>query len=223
MPTKLTRPTVVAGALVLLAFLFPGFTLHASGPWVPFVSQRLVKVYKVSGNSKHLISEKSEVWLRNSQGSTYLRSTPMIGVKPSAQWEMATLVDATTDTTYVIDYRNKTVRVEKGHPPTPRTPPTPDSFHSSMPKDRFIGRKTIDGIKCEGYRMLWAPGTARVDAGKPAGEAWVAPSLNFAALENTIQDRMAGQEIDIRVVSIQAGQEPDSALFKIPAGFRVLK
>jgi len=210
------------GIIAPLVLIFWCSTLLASGRWVPFVAQRLMQTYQLSGNSKKLIAEKSEVWLRNSQGSIYLRGTPIVGVTPSAAWETASLFDAASGTTYLIDYKNQTVTAQRKGKPV--APPTAASFHSHMPQSRFIGRKTIDGIECEGWRMVWSGGSPPPNSGQPAGEIWVAPSLNFAELDGVILDHLIGEEIDVHVVSISPGQEPDTGLFQLPpAGFSLIQ
>lgn len=218
------RPTrrVIPWIALVVSVPFWSAGSRAQGPWVPFVAQRLAKVYQLNAGGKKLIAEQSGVWLRNGQGSIYMRNTPLLGNLPAAAAETATLTDGTTGTAYLIDYASKTVRMKrKGQP---RKLPTSASFHSRMPQDRFIGRKTIDGIECEGYRMLWSMGAPSPDSGQDAGEMWVAPSLNFAPLDMVIMHDEIEREIDVDVVSISPGQEPDRALFRIPpVGFTLLR
>lgn len=186
--------------------------VQAAGQWVPFVAQRTGSVYKVSGNSKKLISQTSDVWLRNSDGSTYERGTPLFGNTPAIAPDLATLFDARTGTTYRINYKSQTMTRERIGKPV--SPPTASTF--KMPPSRFIGQKKIAGIVCKGWRMVWSMAAPAVNAGKPAGEAWFAPSLNFTALENVIIDHAAGEETIIQVTSIHPGQLPDQRLFEIP-------
>lgn len=184
--------------------------VQAAGQWVPFVAQRMVSVYKVSGNTKELISQTGEVWLRDSDGSTYERGTPLFGNTPAIAPDLATLFDARTGTTYQINYKSQTMTRERIGQPV--SPPTTSTFH--MPPSRFIGQKKIAGVECKGWRMVWSMAT--VNAGKPAGEVWVAPSLNFAALENVFVDQAGGEETIFQVTSIRPGQPPDQRLFQIP-------
>lgn len=214
---KTTRPIMAAG-LVLVALALPSIASAAAGHWVPFVAQRISKTYRVTPKGKVLIKETSQVWLRSSNGSLYQRNMPVFGGGPAMEAETATLFDATTGTTYMINYKGQTARsMKKGQPPEP---PTPASFHARMPKNQFIGRKTIDGIECEGWRMNWGASVVHPGGGN-AGETWVAPSLNFVPLEAVINDN--GLEVDLQVTAIQPGREPDPSLLQIPAGFSVLK
>jgi hypothetical protein len=203
---------LVALALIVLAFS-PGLP-GGSGPWVPFVAQRIARLYRISGAGKTLIQEVSEVWLRNSQGSLYLRKTPIVSELPQVAYEKAMLSDATTGTTYMLDYAAKTIRiVGKGKPVVP---PTSASFSSDMPQDRFVGKKTIAGVECLRWRMVWADSAAHA-AGEPGGEMCFAPSLNFAPIEAVESD--GAMESDTEVTSIQPGEEPDPKLFQLPEGF----
>jgi hypothetical protein len=219
MRSKFKAVRVLVGCcLVFLAFVLPSISLAAAGHWVPFVAQRISKVYEVTPNGKVLIAETSQVWLRDSKGSLYQRNTPVFGRGPGMESATATLFDGTTGTTYMINYPGKMVRTMKtGHP---AEPPTPASFHAYMPQNRFIGRRIIDGIECEGWRTKWADSAAHPGGGN-AGETWVAPSLDFVPLESVMNDN--GMEIDVRVTSIQTGTEPDASLMQIPAGFSVFK
>jgi hypothetical protein len=203
---------LVALALIVVEFS-PGLP-GGSGPWVPFVAQRIARLYRISPSGKKLIGEASEVWLRNSQGSLYLRRTPIVSEVPEAAYEKAMLVEATTGTTYMLDYAAKTIRIlRKGKP---LVPVTPASFSSSMPQDRFIGKKTIAGVECLQWRMVSADSLVHT-AGEPGGEMCFAPSLNFAPIESVDSD--GAMESQMEVTSIQPGQDPDPKLFQLPDGF----
>lgn len=217
MPGKTVR---VAGGvgMALLAIAFPWLTLHASGHWVPFVAQRVSKVYRVTASGKVLVSETSQLWLRNSQGSVYRRKlrikAPGLSDKPASA--TAKLFDNTTGITYRIIYPTKSVLImtKRG----PAVPTTSVSFHKQLTKDRFIGRKIIDGIECEGWRLTWGITNAHPTGGD-AGVEWVAPSLNYIPLESVINDDP--YELVRRVTKIQPRTEPDSHFFQLPAAFSV--
>jgi hypothetical protein len=165
--TRMIRAAALGG-LALLAVVFPHGLLRGAESWVPFVAQRMIKIYRVSGNSKVLLQVNSGLWLHNSQGSLYERNTIVVGDSPQLLPEIALLSDAAMGLTY-IDYTNKSVKLlQKGKP---LAPPTAQSFHSyfsqpPLPRiyfhlafdrmiNRFMARKTIAGIECEGWRMVW--------------------------------------------------------------------
>jgi hypothetical protein len=210
--TVLRLLLLVALALITLN-LSSGLT-GGSGPWVPFVAQRIASLYRVSGSGKTLIQQVSEVWMRNSQGSTYLRKTPIVSELPEVVYEKAMLSDATTGTTYMLDYAAKTVRIlGKGKAVVP---PTSAAFSSNMPQDRFLQKKTIAGVECLQWQMLSANSVDGA-ASEPGGEMCFAPSLNFAPIESVTSD--GAMESDVEVTSIQPGQEPDPKFFQLPDGF----
>ena len=208
----------IACCLVLLGVIVPGPATGGEGPWVPFVAQRISKTYRLSATGKTLIGEESDLWLRDDQGSLYLRITPIFGAVPGAP-EVVLLFDATTGSTYRIDYRSKTIRAQRGGQPV-AAPLDAESFHSRRPRDRFIGRKTILGIECEGWRTVWAKSVAHPEGGS-GGEEWVAPSLNFAPLESVTID--LGIEVDIRMTEIEPGAKADPMFFQLPQGFALGK
>lgn len=208
--------TAARACAALVAIAFSCVCALGAGPWVPFVAQRIAKTYRLSASGKNLTRETSEVWLRNSAGSTYLRNTVVFGSSPPGASERAMLFDALTGTTYVIDYGAKTVRVmRKGSPPAP---PSAASFEKNMANNQPVKQKAVAGVACMGWKMGWS-GSAVHTRGEPAGEAWFAPSLNFLPLATVMVDRENGVEIDTAVVSIQPGREPNPKLFLVPSDF----
>lgn len=204
--------------MALLAIAFPWLTLHASGPWAPFVAQRVSKVYRVTASGKVLVSERNQLWLRNSQGSLYQRNLLIKapGLSDESASTTAKLFDNTTGITYRIIYPTKSVLIMTNREPV--MPTTSVSFHKQFSKDRFIGRKIIDGIECEGWRLTYGITEAHPTGGD-AGVEWVAPSLNFIPLVSVIIDN--GYESVRRITKIQPGTEPASHFFKLPAGFSI--
>lgn len=203
--------TVVLVALALVVVAISSGLPGGSGLWVPFVAQRITRTYEVSASGKTLINEVSEVWLRNSQGSIYIRKTPIVSEVPQAAFERAMLFDATTGTMYMLDYTAKVIKMlRKGKSVVP---PTSASLLSGMPQDRFLGSKTVAGVECQRWQTVWR-GSVVHTAGEPGGEMCYAPSLNFAPIESVTLDGTT--ETDSEVTSIQPGQEPDPKLFQAP-------
>jgi hypothetical protein len=209
--------TPILAALALLAVADWGGFLDSAGAWVPFVAQRESKSYRVSASGKVLAEHTSGLWLRNSQGSLYERDTPIFTEVPQAAYEAALLFDNTNGTTYQVDYAAKTIKVlRRGRPVAP---PEPDEFRRQMPKDRFIGGKTIAGVVCERWQTVWA-GSVLHSPGEAAGEECDAPSLNFTPLEIVTLDD--GIEDHTIVTAINVGVEPDPTFFRLPENFRKL-
>ena len=75
----------------------------------------------------------------------------------------------------------------------------------------------IGGVWCVGWK---------VPAGGPnypGGEIWVAPSLNYEPVENTVLEREVDALIKMHLEDIQVGKEADPELFRIPEGFQMVE
>jgi hypothetical protein len=98
--------------------------------------------------------------------------------------------------------------------PLPLRPPTGKEYKPASP-ELSLGSKMISRVQCIGWKVL-AGGPHN-----PGGEIWVAPSLNYQAIENTVLDETDHILIEIHLEDIQVGREPDHPeLFRIPEGYQ---
>jgi len=183
------------------------------GTWVPLVAMQTARVYQGSANGKILTSETTGNYFRNRAGSVYQRDLSVLGARTDS---IAHLEDLPEGKAYEINYQSKTATVigELGIA-RPRQPPTADEFRQLFPSAQWIGKKVLSGVECDGYRI--PPG----EGGSTEGEMWVAPALNFLAVQHKIIDREHNAEILLVLEEIHAGVDPDPGSLKVPEGFAV--
>jgi hypothetical protein len=113
-------------------------------------------------------------------------------------------------------------------PPPPGMVPPAVAMHTRIRPPRGAGTtvalpaETIEGVKAEGKRTTWTIPAGRIGNEKPivaVREVWQSPELNIT-LKTRESDPMAGEET-YRVQNIVRG-EPDAALFKVPADYRLV-
>lgn len=190
---------------------------QSGGGWVPFTATQEATVYSISGGQKKLENKRVGPFVRDVNGSIFNRMTYVSG-PASGQAGAGVLQDRRTGITYEINYSARRATIVSQPPSGGWTPPSPSteaSFRANRPADLYLGTKTINGIECEGWRYLPSPLT---------GEAWYAPSLNYAPIliEYIDNHRSPPAEADFSLENIQVGKVPDSSLFKVPAGFAVV-
>jgi hypothetical protein len=205
--------TIVAGILVVGLRSQNG----TKPEWIPVVAKQDTKIFRLTAQGKELIQESTGIRLQNSDGSTYVRVIPVGGIEPE-QMGHATLVNLRAGKVYSISYAQKLVSVTREAPPgqpLPTLPVTPEEFRSRYTPHAQLGKRVIEGIECEGYRVSPRPG------GNLSGEIWAAPAANFLIVESTIIDSEANVEIVTKLHDIQIGKEPDPRFFQLPEGFSV--
>jgi hypothetical protein len=173
--------------------------------WVPFVGIQRQTAYKLLPSGKQLASETEGVFMRNSDGSVYSHNSPVFGLPPSARLP-AHVQDASTGILYVINHAQKTATPmrELSNPSPLRIPTEPPVPADATP----LGQKMIAGVQCVGYRL---PATGGVTV-----EIWFAPSLNYLTVSARTTIVAEKKEIDMDMVSIEPGTEPDARYFQLP-------
>ena len=92
-----------------------------------------------------------------------------------------------------------------------------EDFNKLRRQDKFLGKKVVSGIECEGYK-LHDPQRE----GKFLGEVWYAPALNFEPVKSEYS-LPGGLKTSTVIEDIQVGKEPDPQLFRIPEDFQFLQ
>jgi len=214
--------TVCCMALCISPFLLrvESFAQSTNNRWTPFVS-RFVEEQSPSNPNASYNLIMDGVYLRNSQGASYNRRTVRVhGGSPLALpflLDMAFLRDRASPMTYSIDYLTKTIK-QAGDPPGNLDfsvgPLSRTEFDARHVGDRFLGKKTLSGVDCEGYKV---PDSHH--EGTYSGEEWFAPSLDFMAVR--FQGRLpSGEKITMMLKDIKTGKEPDPHYFVLPGGFK---
>ena len=188
--------------------------------WVSFTA-KVVQNYetKVSPTEATRV-ELRGVFARNGNGSEYSRLTQtkdvnFIPVGPTV--DFADVYDRQKRSAYIIDFQHKTI--QKGafiRPGVTTEPITRLQFDAARKGETPLGRQTISGVDCEGFRVP-APKFKKQD-----DETWYAPSLNFVVVRSTHHSEKR-QLVTTQFEDIRVGVEPDPAIFRLPDGFKVVQ
>jgi hypothetical protein len=140
---------------------------------------------------------------------------PMVGM---------VLYDPRTQMSQTIDPANRTdVQVQiQLHPPG-RLLETAAVSASGNPKIENLGTKTISGLSVMGVRETWRGPVQPYSGGQPSQtsfERWYSNDLHMIVFERRITP--LGIVVMTAVSQIDR-REPDSALFKVPQGYRVIR
>jgi hypothetical protein len=202
-----------ASAVVLAFFCLLALPAFPQGPpqvgSVPIIAKSSKRTYRITGGGRTLINETTGVYMRDRNGSEYETEMPVSGL-PAQISELATLTDRLSGKSYHLDFVSKTATVIQ------ESIPAGDAgraFYASLSKNRFLGKRTIAGIECEGYAVPHRGG------GRSA-ELWVAPSLNYLLVDSTTFHE--DEEFETILNHIETGREPDARFFHVPQDFRVV-
>jgi len=206
--------------LTTLAFLLfaagagPGMVFsqqNATWVWVPFTANKVTRISILLANGEKHTDESTEFMARNWDGALYVGDIPGT---PSLKWLRGTLLDARTCDKYQIDYLHKSFTLHRSFPPCPLRPPTGEEYQN-VPPERSLGTRMIAGVYCIGIKG--GPTHGNDDT----GETWVAPSLNYEAVETTILHYQKQTRIEwkIDLEDLHVGKRPNPELFRIPEGF----
>ena len=89
----------------------------------------------------------------------------------------------------------------------------------------YLGTKTIQGLRCEGYRLdgvMEVPDVFGISSDEDLSysiELWFSDLMVYPIL-NISEDPLKGRTVS-KVVDVQVGVEPDTAIFEIPEGYEV--
>jgi hypothetical protein len=207
-------PLLLAPFIVVLALQFAPGHDPESPAWVPFVANQ---VEEDRGGAAEKRVKTQGISARDKNGSTCTlwlssdRATALV----------AHIYDRPHHITYVVDFRRKTImRQDEGltDKPTPDDKPMArEDFNKRHSQDKFLGKKVVSGVECEGYK-LHDPQRE----GKFLSEVWYAPALNFEPIKSEYFFPN-GQRTIMVTDDIQVGKEPDPQLFRIPEDFQFLQ
>jgi hypothetical protein len=212
-----------------LVFICFGWGLAASwgteepkaAEWVPFVAKLVEKTEIEEVGGPYTVTT-SGVFLRDKHGSWYRRTTAASRRLPiRGATDTAFLFDRVNHKYYFIDFTRKAIKAMRVSASEQfwfgLSPTSPQEFGQHRSQDKFLGKKIISGMECEGYRIHDPR-----HKGKYLAEVWYAPSLNYLAIE--AKSRIYGsQKVTTRVEEIQIGKEPDPQYFRLPDGFKMMK
>ena len=198
------RELIVLASLLILTFPSSTYSQQDTSVWVPFTAERVTRTYTLSTSGQDLISETRHFVARNKDGSLF--SYDAANYSPSSrECHFGILQDAATGKTFRIDYAHQRVTVlqtPEPNTPLPLRPPTGEEYKPASP-ELSLGSRIISGVRCIGWKVL-AGGPHN-----PGGEIWVAPSLNYQAVENMVLEETDHVLIKIHLEDIQVGREPD--------------
>jgi hypothetical protein len=185
-----------------------------SPAWVPFVANQVEddrggpaetrgKTQGISARDKH--GSTCTIWLSSD------RATALV----------AHIYDRPHHVTYVVDFRKKTIMRQDedltGKQVPDDKPMSREAFNKRHRQDKFLGKKAVSGVECEGYK-LHDPQRE----GKFLGEVWYAPALNFERVRSEHSFPGGGKTSSV-MQDIQVGKEPEPQLFRIPEDFQFLQ
>ena len=209
--------TVLTGSCLLLLFPVGFFGQEVPSSWIPFtasVAEQSILDFPATGHRK---IERTGFYARDGHGNSYQEfewvrtstSPPVSG--PTVD---VTLHDRPNQILYLIDPARKSVR--KTRPDAGDLtikPPTREEFDQAHKGEKFVGKKVISGIECEGFQT-----PARFSR-KYINETWYTPSLNFTVIKATVYVSQY-QRSEVLFKDIRIGTEPDPNLFRLPEGFK---
>jgi hypothetical protein len=188
--------------------------------WVPFVAKWVQKIDQqaVGVPSTTVISG---IFVRNKEGSWFKRATIKSRLPVLGGADTASLLDWVNHKSYFINFTNKTIKPLQlkidAEPQSGENSTSAQAFKQRHSQDKFLGKRTISGVECEGYALHDSR-----HKGKFVSEAWYAPSLNYMEVESRGRDQM-GEMVTTQIEEIQVGKEPDPQYFRLPEGFKLVK
>jgi TonB family protein len=206
MRRKEELPTL-AGVLFAVC-AWPSLSASQQNAWVPFTAKKVTRLYLLSSSGEKFVEERTALVARNSNGSVYTGDAPDT---PSIRVLRGTLIDGRTGDRYEIDYEHQCVALHRSFPRAPLQPPTGEEYQH-VPPECSLGTRMISGVECIGIKER----TGRGD--EQTREIWVAPSLNYEAVETVLNVKET--RIKIVLEDIRPGTRPDPELFRVPAGFQ---
>jgi hypothetical protein len=182
----------------------------AYGQWVPVSSSQTTTLETVSAKGRVLShQEQRQQYYRKSDGSVLVQNLAQDG---SNQPVSALLVDrGNSGRTYALDYTHGSA-VDKHQPAVAAAPKTRADLAAMEAHTRLQG-DTVNGVSC----VVAPVSLVNADGSKTViGHVWLAPDYNYFVMkEDTLHPLRDGSYVHItrQTQNLQAGTEPDSALF----------
>ncbi|HEV2381722.1 MAG TPA: hypothetical protein VG206_18280 [Terriglobia bacterium] len=155
-------------------------------------------------------------WYRRMQVASHLNLLAIVGGTDSGL-----LYDRPNHTMYSIDFTRGTVQkqvvdasVLPDFAAAPMSRKVFEAFHS---EDRYLGKKRLGSLECEGYALR-----DERRRNKYVAEMWYAPSLAFLAV--AAKSHFKGdQDVTTLLEDIQPGKDPDPQFFTVPVNLKAIK
>jgi hypothetical protein len=194
----------------------------------PYSAQVTVKHTETLAGGTSIDRKNAFLVYRDSQGRTRRELTlPAIGSYKAAGEppKVIFINDPVAGVRYVLDPQRKTARRFNLTQPTPPANPGRPSQQGSRTNPDVtttsLGSKTLDGIYVQGTQITRTIPTDRIGNNKPikiVSTRWYSPDLRIN-VETMLQDPLRGNTT-LSLTNINR-DEPDAALFTVPAGYTV--
>lgn len=131
------------------------------------------------------------------------------------------LYDRPNHTMYSIDFTRGTVQKQVVDasvlPDFAAAPMSRKVFEALHSEDRYLGKKRLGSLECEGYALR-----DERRRNKYVAEMWYAPSLAFLAV--AAKSHFKGdQDVTTLLEDIQPGKDPDPRFFTVPVDLKAIK
>jgi hypothetical protein len=213
------RSVVLAGSCLLLfgSAAYSGQGQEAPSSWIPFTANVADQSTVDDRTLGHVEFERVGFYARDGRGNSYQKyryvRTPR-GLPVRGASNDVVLHDRTNHIAYSVDPVRRSFRKEGPDPSDLRAMPlTRGEFDQARKGEKFIGKKVISGLECEGFQ------TPTRFSKKYVNETWYAPSLNFMVIKATVYVNRLNR-FEVLFKDFKIGTEPDPSLFRLPEGLK---
>jgi hypothetical protein len=194
------------------------------GQWIPLVARFVERDHTWTQHGLPEALEFSGTYFRDRYGSWYRRmklASRLNLLRVVGGTDSALLYDRPNHTMYTIDFTQSTLHKQvvdaSAFPDFAAAPMSRQVFEADHSQDKFLGRKRVGGLDCEGYALR-----DERRKNKYVAEMWYAPSLAFLAV--AAKSHFKGdQDITTTLEDIQPGRDPDPQYFTLPVDLKVIK
>jgi hypothetical protein len=198
---------------------------------LPYTAEAVSELTQTLGDGTSISRKSSMAVARDGEGRLRReRIIDSIGPFSTGDGRRTLIVidDPTLGSHFVLDVENKTVRKVRNPQPPPgggRPPGDIDDQRGEFAdgKVESLGKKSIEGIEAEGTRATVTIPVGEIGNDRVieiVSERWFSPELQVV-LQSKHSDPRMGDTI-YRLTNIKR-TEPDAALFKIPADYKMLE
>ena len=192
----------------------------------PYTAAAVIETTQTLADGNRIIQKVEQLVARDSQGRTRREQLlDRIGSLAADAPKLVFISDPVTGQDYTLNTRDKTVTVEKridieALMKSAKERPSPQPRRDV--KSENLGEKVLEGLTVKGERLSATMAAGAVGNERPLElslETWYSPELHIFLYRKRVDPRFG--EITYTVTNIRR-TEPDSSLFKIPAGYRRL-
>jgi hypothetical protein len=195
-----------------------------SAHWTPLVARFVERDHAWTQHGLPETLEFSGVYYRDRSGSWYRRmqvASRLNLLRIVSGTDSALLYDRPNHTMYTLDFARGTVQKQlvdaKALPDFAASPMSREVFEADHAEDKFLGRKRLGGLDCEGYALR-----DERRKNKYVAEMWYAPSLAYLAVSAKTHFN-GDQDIITTLEDIQPGKDPDPQFFTLPVDLKLIK